>query len=62
MTPVVVDTDVVSFIFKNHEYAKPYEEHIQNHVALVSFMTLKCTGGRSSTNGACSALGGSKFV
>jgi tRNA(fMet)-specific endonuclease VapC len=40
MTRVVVDTDVVSFIFKNHPIAALYEAEIAGCTLLISFMTL----------------------
>ena len=40
MTRVVVDTDVVSFIFKNHPIAALYESDIAGCTLLISFMTL----------------------
>ena len=40
MSSVVVDTDVVSYIFKRHTLAARYEAEIEGHVALISFMTL----------------------
>lgn len=40
MTAVVVDTDVVSFLFKNHPLARLYEEHLRGRTLLLSFMRL----------------------
>ena len=40
MTPVAVDTDVVSFLFKNHPLGRLYEEHLRGRTLLLSFMTL----------------------
>jgi tRNA(fMet)-specific endonuclease VapC len=40
MTRVVVDTDVVSFIFKNHPIAALYEADLVGCTLLISFMTL----------------------
>ena len=40
MTPVVVDTDVVSFLFKNHLLGTLYDPEIAGRVPLVSFMTI----------------------
>jgi predicted nucleic acid-binding protein len=39
MTPAVVDTDVVSFLFKNDSRAQLYLPWLQNRELLVSFMT-----------------------
>ena len=39
MTPVVVDTDVVSFLFKNDSRAQLYLPMMRNRDLLVSFMT-----------------------
>ena len=40
MTPVVVDTDVVSFLFKNHPIGLRYDPELAGRVALISFMTV----------------------
>jgi tRNA(fMet)-specific endonuclease VapC len=40
MKSVVVDTDVVSFIFKNHPLGATYEAELAGSILLVSFMTL----------------------
>jgi hypothetical protein len=40
MTHVVVDTDVVSFIFKNHPIGALYEADLAGCTLLISFMTL----------------------
>jgi hypothetical protein len=37
---VVVDTDVVSFIFKNHAIGLRYDPELAGRVALISFMTV----------------------
>ena len=37
---VVVDTDVVSFIFKNDTRSELYKPHLTNQFMIVSFMTL----------------------
>ena len=39
MTPVVVDTDVASFVFKNDSRAQRYLPHLQERQWLISFMT-----------------------
>ena len=40
MAVVVVDTDVVSYLFKSDSRALAYEEHLAGNERLVSFMTL----------------------
>ena len=40
MTRVLVDTDVVSFIFKNHPIGLRYEPHLAGCTLLISFMTV----------------------
>jgi predicted nucleic acid-binding protein len=40
MTKIAVDTDVVSFLFKNHPIGFRYDPEISGRVALISFMTL----------------------
>jgi tRNA(fMet)-specific endonuclease VapC len=39
MTPVILDTDVVSFLFKNDSRADSYLPHLQDKQWLISFMT-----------------------
>jgi tRNA(fMet)-specific endonuclease VapC len=39
VTPVVLDTDVASFLFKNDTRAQTYLQHLQNRQWLISFMT-----------------------
>ncbi|MGD1090429.1 MAG: PIN domain-containing protein [Bryobacteraceae bacterium] len=39
MTPVVVDTDVVSFLFKSDTRAQAYLPHLRERQWLISFMT-----------------------
>jgi predicted nucleic acid-binding protein len=39
MTPVVLDTDVVSFLFKSDSRASNYIPHLHGHQWLISFMT-----------------------
>ena len=39
MTQIVVDTDVVSFLFKNHPIGIRYDRELAGRVALISFMT-----------------------
>ena len=40
MTQVVVDTDVVSFLFKSHPIGLRYDPELAGRVALISFMTV----------------------
>lgn len=40
MTSVVVDTDVVSFLFKNHPIGARYEGDLAGRNLIVSFMTI----------------------
>ena len=37
---VVVDTDVVSFLFKGHPFGELYREHLAAELLAISFMTL----------------------
>lgn len=39
MTPIVVDTDVASFVFKGDTRAQLYLRLLENHEWLISFMT-----------------------
>ncbi len=39
MTPVVLDTDVVSFLFKSDSRAEHYVPHLRDRQWLISFMT-----------------------
>ena len=39
MTPVVIDTDVVSFLFKSDSRAQIYLPHLHDRQWLISFMT-----------------------
>lgn len=39
MMQIVVDTDVVSFLFKNHAIGLRYDPELTGRVALISFMT-----------------------
>lgn len=39
MKPVVLDTDVASFLFKNDSRAQAYLKHLQDRQWLISFMT-----------------------
>ena len=40
MSSVVIDTDVVSFLFKNHPSATPYDHEISGKIPIISFMTV----------------------
>jgi len=40
MSGVLLDTDVVSFLFKNHPLAARYDIELADRVVLVSFMTI----------------------
>ena len=40
MTQIVVDTDVVSFLFKNHPIGASYDPELASRLLLVSFMTV----------------------
>jgi predicted nucleic acid-binding protein len=40
MTQLVVDTDVLSFLFKNHPIGRSYDPDFAGRVALISFMTV----------------------
>jgi predicted nucleic acid-binding protein len=40
MTKVVVDTDVVSYVFKNHPFGSLYDPELAGHITLISFMTV----------------------
>lgn len=40
MIEVVVDTDVVSFLFKGHPTGLRYDPELAGRVPLISFMTL----------------------
>lgn len=40
MNRVVVDTDVVSFLFKNHPIGNPYDLELAGRIPLISFMTV----------------------
>ncbi len=40
MSRLIVDTDVVSFLFKNHPVARLYDSDLERHTLLLSFMTV----------------------
>ena len=40
MTRVVADTDVVSYVFKNHPFGSRYDPELAGHITLISFMTV----------------------
>lgn len=51
MNRVVLDTDVVSFLFKNDARARKYQPHLGGKEVVISFMTLaesSAVGSRSS--------------
>ncbi len=40
MKPIVVDTNVISLIFKKHSLSQPYVDLLENRQLVISFMTL----------------------
>ncbi len=40
MSSVVVDTDVISFLFKDHPIASRYDVDLASRTLVISFMTL----------------------
>ncbi len=40
MSSVVVDTDVVSYVFKNHPFGSRYDAELTSRIPLISFMTV----------------------
>jgi predicted nucleic acid-binding protein len=40
MTKVVADTDVVSYVFKNHPFGSRYDPELAGRITLISFMTV----------------------
>lgn len=40
MAPVVVDTDVVSYLFRGDSRAELYRDHLRGNLSVVSFMTV----------------------
>jgi len=40
MSTIVVDTDVVSFVFKNHPIATEYLPDLIDRIPIISFMTV----------------------
>ncbi len=40
MNPIVVDTNVISLIFKKHSLSQPYVDLLENRQLVISFMTL----------------------
>jgi predicted nucleic acid-binding protein len=40
MPPCVIDTDVVSFLFKNSSLARLYNQHLTGRLLIVSFVTV----------------------
>ena len=54
---VIVDTNVVSYVFKGDSRARLYEKHLDQRQTFVSFATVAdCIGGRSGRNGGASGL------
>ena len=52
MNAVVVDTDVVSFLFKGHPSASLYKDDLTGRALVISFMTLAgSNGGQSKLTG-----------
>ena len=40
MTKAVADTDVVSYVFKNHPFGSRYDPELAGRITLISFMTV----------------------
>lgn len=40
MNKVVADTDVLSYIFKNHPFGSRYDAEVVDRIPLISFMTV----------------------
>ena len=40
MSPLLLDTDVFSFLFKNHSLAELYRPRVAGHILAISFMTV----------------------
>ena len=40
MSHLAVDTDVVSFLFKNHPIGRSYDADLKGHTLVISFMTV----------------------
>ncbi len=40
MSTLLLDTDVFSFLFKDHFFAELYRPHLKGHTLAISFMTL----------------------
>jgi predicted nucleic acid-binding protein len=40
MNPIVVDTNVISLIFKKHSLSQPYVDLLENRQLVISFMSL----------------------
>jgi len=59
MKPIVVDTDVVSFLFKNDSRAQSYLPHLYDRQWFISFMTKpNWNSGRFCRTGTQSGLTG----
>jgi len=57
MTPIILDTDVVSFIFKRDSRADHYIRHLTDRQVLISFMT-----GPNWNSGFCRRTGAGSVV
>lgn len=63
MSQVVVDTDVISFLFKNHPIGSRYDPELAGRIPLVSFMTVAdWNDGRFNANGIHNAFIGCIFT
>ena len=40
MSTLLLDTDVFSFLFKDHPLAEAYRPHVRGHMLAISFMTV----------------------
>ena len=40
MSTLLLDTDVFSYLFKDHPLADPYQPHVKGHTLAISFMTV----------------------
>lgn len=40
MDAIILDTNIVSYIMKNHPLAKPYRHHLEGKTLAISFMTV----------------------
>jgi hypothetical protein len=59
MNKVVADTDVVSYVFKNHPFGSGYDSELAGRIILISFMTWpRSRDGCFNTGGATGGLTG----